>query len=466
MSRPKITLEDMFDLTGSEIFNPDTFIATSNVSTDTRTIVRNSVFIALKGEKFDGHNFVDAAISKGASAVVINRNKLKKFDHLDVTIITVPDTTTAYGELATAYRKKLSAKVVAITGSNGKTTTKEILSSLLSEKFKVTKTLSNNNNHIGVPLTIFSADMKTDILVLELGTNHFGEIKYTAHIAQPDYSVITNIGQSHLEYLKDLEGVAGEKMALFEETEACGGKLFVNNDDTLIKEKTRKMKDKTTFGLKGRCDIRGSIKGVGKNGETILNIATSKKNFDIKVPLLGQTNAQNFLTAAAIALELGLSKTDIIKAASKLTAVDKRLNLVSYNSFELINDTYNSNPESMRSAFRFMKAYAGKRRKIAVLGDMFELGDETERIHREMAHEVITNGISEIYTTGKMMALLNEELVNAGKNAVHFRNRRSLASFLSRLDKSDSLVLLKGSRGMKMEEFIPYIGQQPDNYRQ
>lgn len=459
MSRPKITLEDMFDLNGSEIFNPDTFVATSNVSTDTRTIVRNSVFVALKGEKFDGHNFVDAAISKGASAVVINRNKLKKFDHLDVTIITVPDTTTAYGELATAYRKKITAKVVAITGSNGKTTTKEILSSLLSEKFSVTKTLSNNNNHIGVPLTIFSADMKTDILVLELGTNHFGEIKYTAHIAQPDYSVITNIGQSHLEYLRDLEGVAGEKMALFGETEACGGKLFVNNDDRLIRDKSRKMMNRITFGLKGKCDIRGSIKGVGKNGETILNIATSKKNFDVKVPLLGQTNAKNFLTAAAIALELGLSKTDIIKAASKLTAVDKRLNLIRYNSFELINDTYNSNPESMRSALQFMKAYAGKRRKIAVLGDMFELGDEAERIHREMAQEIISNGITDIYTTGRMMALMTEELIKAGKNAVHFRNRRSLASFLSRFDKTDSLVLLKGSRGMKMEEFIPAIGE-------
>ena len=240
----KINLTDIFNLKNSVIYNPDNFKAVSKVSIDSRTIKANSIYVALKGNKFDGHNFVKEAVSKGAIAIIINKNRLTSFDNLNCTIITVPNTTIAYGELAQKFRNKFNGKLISITGSNGKTTTKEILATILSEKFKTNKTLANNNNHIGVPKTIFSIKKGTEVLVLEHGTNHFGEIDYTANIAKPNYAVITNIGDSHLEYLIDTNGVYKEKSSLFNETLSNGGTIFVNTDDAKIKSETKKTKNR------------------------------------------------------------------------------------------------------------------------------------------------------------------------------------------------------------------------------
>ena len=199
MKKISVTLEDLFNLPTAKIYNPDSLKSLHSVSIDTRTIKKGSLFVAIKGEKYDGHAFVSQAINKGAGAVVINRNTLKKFDKVTIPIITVADTKKALGDLAQLWRMKLNAKVIALTGSNGKTTTKEIVVSLLGQKYRVVGTKDNNNNDIGVPLSIFQADTETEMLVLELGTNHFDEIAYTAEIAQPDLALITNIGESHLE---------------------------------------------------------------------------------------------------------------------------------------------------------------------------------------------------------------------------------------------------------------------------
>ena len=203
----RITLEDLFNIPTAVIYNPDAYKSAAAVFIDSRQVKKKSIFVAIKGKNFDGHDFVKEAVKKGAGAIIINKRKLSEFDELDLPVITVSNTTHAYGELARIWRKKLKAKVISITGSNGKTSTKEILSEILSEKYKVHKTTANNNNHIGVPLTILSAPSGCEVVVLEHGTNHFGEIEYTAKIAQPDYSLITNIGSGHLEFLKDKKGV-------------------------------------------------------------------------------------------------------------------------------------------------------------------------------------------------------------------------------------------------------------------
>ncbi|MDP3442545.1 MAG: UDP-N-acetylmuramoyl-tripeptide--D-alanyl-D-alanine ligase, partial [Ignavibacteria bacterium] len=239
MGKLTITLEDIFNIPGAEIYNPDLFKPLSKIFIDSRKVEKNSIFVAIKGENFDGHNFVLEALKKGARAIVINKNRISKFRSIELPLITVPDTTIALGEIANIYRKKLDTKIVSITGSNGKTSTKDILAILLAEKFNVVKTEANNNNHIGVPLTILKADSNTDLLVIEHGTNHFGEIPYSSRIAEPDYSIITNIGDSHLEFLKDRDGVLKEKSALFTETIKNNGLVFINNDDEKLRGSRR-----------------------------------------------------------------------------------------------------------------------------------------------------------------------------------------------------------------------------------
>ena len=209
MKKTGLTLEDFFDLNSSVIYNPDELKTIRNVSIDSRNISNNCLFVAIKGERFDGHDFLNEAVENGAAAILVENRKLKSLKDFEIPIITVNDTIKALGELAGRWRKKLTngnTKIIGITGSAGKTSTKEMIAMLLSTKYKVNRTIANYNNHIGVPLTLFSTNESHDILVAELGTNHFGEIKYTADIAQPDYALITNVGNSHLEFLKNKKG--------------------------------------------------------------------------------------------------------------------------------------------------------------------------------------------------------------------------------------------------------------------
>ena len=268
MGKIKITIEDLFNIPSAVIYNPDVYKPVSLVVIDSRKVKKGCMFFAIKGENFDGHDFIRDVIRRGAKAVVINEKKLKKFDFLEMPVITVADTTKAYGDLARMWRRKLHAKVISITGSNGKTTTKEMIATLLSEKYKVVKTEANNNNHIGVPLTIFSADEKCEALVLEQGTNHFGEIAYSANISEPDFAVITNIGESHVEFLKNREGVYKEKSALLTAAEEHGGKVLLNMDDPVIRKKSKSYKNKIRFGFKGKVDVKGKFLEFTDDGRT------------------------------------------------------------------------------------------------------------------------------------------------------------------------------------------------------
>ncbi|MBU0559070.1 MAG: UDP-N-acetylmuramoyl-tripeptide--D-alanyl-D-alanine ligase [Bacteroidetes bacterium] len=457
MKKLKLNIEDIFNINSAVIYNPDNFKPLSKVSIDSRTISRNSLFVAIKGSKFDGHEFVDTAIINGASAVLINKKKLKEFDRVNIPLITVNDTTEALGELANVWRKKLSAKVISITGSNGKTTTKEILAAIFSEKHKVVKTFANNNNHIGVPLAIFNADEKTEYLILEHGTNHFGEIKYTAAIAEPDYSLITNIGSSHLEYLKNFDGVLKEKYSLFEETVKNSGLVFVNSDDLRLKKITKMNKSKVTFGFKGKPDYKAKILNFGHDGCSEIEISASNKTMKFKIPLLGKANAQNVLAAVAIAHKLGVSKSAISEGLKKIAPPKGRLNSLRLNSNLLIDDTYNSNPESLKNALDIIGKIKGYKNKILVLGDMYELGNDSARLHKSLKSSFKLKSSDSVFAIGSKMKLLVVELVKQKINAQHFRTRKVLRDFLTIQQFSDSVILVKGSRGMKMEEFVEIL---------
>lgn len=451
----KISLQDIFSIPTAVIYYPDLYKSVSSVSIDTRSIKKNSIYVAIKGNNFDGHDFVDEAVKKGAKAVVVSSRKLNRFDHLELPIISVRNTLDAYAELAKIWRSKNKAKVISITGSNGKTSTKEILAHLLSKKYKVHKTHANNNNQIGVPLTLLSASASTDYIVLEHGTNHFGEIEYTAKIAQPDFAMITNIGNSHIEYLESKEKILNEKSKLFNEVNN-NGVVFINNDDELIKSVKKQYANRVTFGFKGRCDVKGKIIGFTEDSRAILQITHNNKIFDLTLPILGDAGPKNFLAALSIALRIGLSKKDLISATKSLESIKGRLQIKESNEFTIIDDSYNSNPESVRNALTAIKRFKKRKKKILVFGDMLELGKQSIELHKSLSIDIRKAKIDALLTIGRQSKKLSDAS-NGIKNKIHFSNRKSLNKYLMDMELSDSLVLVKGSRGMRMEEFVETI---------
>lgn len=456
----KITLKDIFDIPGAEIINPDEYKAVSSVSIDSRNINKNALFVAIKGEKFDGHEFVNDALKNGASSVVIHRKRYNEFEDIDNTLILVDDTVKALGYLAKVWRKKLKAKVISITGSAGKTTTKDMIAEILSVKYKVNKTFANNNNHIGVPLTIFSTKKSHDFLVLEHGTNHFGEIAYTADIAQPDYALITNIGNSHLEFLKNKKGVLEEKKSLLQSAKENKGILFINNDDELLSNIYKNYKRRVTYGRDKKSDIKGKILKYTDDGKPVIELRYNNKKIITESPLYGEQSFNNLLAASAVGLKLGLSKKELIKGIKKLKSPDKRLNAVRLKDFMIIDDTYNANPESMKASIELLSKINIYKKKIAVLGDMFELGNNSEKFHKALSSIIKKNKVDEVYTTGKLMKHLHSSLQKSKVVSKYFADRKSLAEFVSQYDFTGSVVLVKGSRGMKMEEFVKIIKEK------
>ncbi|MFO7447996.1 MAG: Mur ligase family protein, partial [Ignavibacteriaceae bacterium] len=323
MKKISLTIEDMFNIPTAEIFNAGVYKPVTSVSIDSRNISRNAMFVAIKGKKLDGHKFIKDAVKNGAKAIVINKNRVKNYEDTGIPVIAVKNTTVALGSIAKKWREKLQTKIIGITGSAGKTSTKEMLALLLSEKYNVNKTIANNNNHIGVPLTLFSTNNRHDILVAELGTNHFGEIDYTANITQPDYALITNIGDSHLEYLNNRQGVLKEKLALFEAVALKNGTLFINNDDKLLKKVLKNYQNKVTYGFDFSSDVQGKITSYTEDGKAKIEIKYKDKTLRETVPLYGEQNAKNFLASAAVAFKLGMTSSQISNGIKRLSAVEK-----------------------------------------------------------------------------------------------------------------------------------------------
>ncbi|MEP0860788.1 MAG: UDP-N-acetylmuramoyl-tripeptide--D-alanyl-D-alanine ligase [Ignavibacterium sp.] len=452
MKKIKLTLNDFFNLPDAEIFNPDRFKDITSVSIDSRKIGKNCLFIAIKGERFDGHDFIEEVVKKKVSAVMINKNQLKRFSDLEIPFITVKDTTKSLGDIASVWRDKLNAKVIGITGSAGKTTTKEIIAAILSVRYRVHKTTGNNNNHIGVPLTLLNAKARHQILVVEQGTNHFGEIKYTAKISKPDLALITNIGYSHIEFLKDRNGVLKEKSELLKITVQRGGVAFINNDDDLLRKFGERLKRKITYGFDNLSDYKAKILSIDKAGRTTIAISYGKKLFQTKLPMAGEQNAKNFLAAFAIAKELGLNDKQILKGLKRIKSVNKRLEIKKFKDIIIINDSYNANPDSMKASLNLLSKMKPAYKKVAVLGDMFELGSQSEKLHKEIGSFINELKLDAVYTLGKFSENITNTLNGRVPIKKHFIEKKNLISSLKRTQLKKTVVLIKGSRGMKMEE--------------
>lgn len=422
----------------------------NNISTDTRTLEKGSVFIALKGDNFDGHDYAKKAMDLGAEAVVAERACP------DARCIIVDSTKKALLDIAEYYRNKFNIKLVGITGSVGKTTTKDMIALVVAEKYKTLKTQGNLNNEIGMPKTLFGLDESYQAAVIEMGMNHKGEISRMSMSAHPDVAVITNIGVSHIENLGSKEGILNAKMEILDGA-AYDCPLILNYDDKLL----AKVGENTERNIiyyslsKKNCNVYASnIKANGSGVKFNINFNNGEKiAAEINCP--GEHNVKNALAAFCVGLVLEIAPEDIVKGLEKFKPEGMRQNITEKNGVKFILDCYNAAPDSMKASLDVLKQTAGSNRKICVLGGMLELGKSAGKYHKtvgEYAAEIDADMLlcfgenSEFYIEGAIKKGLDENKCRS------FESREELAEFLKVELKPDDTVLIKGSRGMKLEE--------------
>lgn len=449
-------LDHIAKMVDGEISDPKySHIKIKGVSIDSRTIKKDSLYIPIVGEKFDGRIFIEECQNAGAPAFLIDKNyKIPK--SINIPYIKVEDTQKALRDLAKAYRQELDIKIIAITGSNGKTTSKNIIHSVLSEKYKVEKTHGNLNNEIGVPLTILDFNEDTDIGVVEMGTDDFGEISVLTNIALPDMAMITNIGDAHLLKLKSREGIAKAKLEILEGLKD-DGKFLYNGDDEILKKvlPSYDIKQETiSFGIGENVDFK-----VVPKEHTNTSTNFSYKDEIYSVPLLGSHQVYNGALAVLIGKIFELSFDEINKGLSKSSNNANRNELVERNGFDILDDAYKSNPQSLKQGLELAGFLDGYSNKIVVLGDMLELGDDELNLHYKSGLDIDPKKINYCLFFGPLSKqMYKASLENFPKErSFYFDNKDDLIDKLKLLITKYSLVFVKGSRGVHMEEVIEAI---------
>jgi UDP-N-acetylmuramoyl-tripeptide--D-alanyl-D-alanine ligase len=420
------------------------------VCTDTRRMEPSSLFIALRGDNFNGNNYIPQAAAGGAIAALVE--ELPDISLPNVFLIKVDNTRTALGKLATHVRKGLKSKVIAVAGSNGKTSTKHLIHAALSGKLEGSISPKSYNNDIGVPLTIFPASPSQDYLVLEMGTNHHGEIKVLSDMALPDIAVITNVGAEHLEGLDDLMGVRRENAMIISGLSPRGC-LIVNGDDQDLVDAVRHYEGTiVTFGFGEHNDLFATDIEWDHNG-TRFHLNGSRRV--VTVPMIGRHSAANALAALAVARRMGVSEEEAIADLAHSSGPDMRMQRHELGTLTIINDAYNANPNSMKAALETVGGLPASGRRVAILGDMRELGNATERYHRELGTFAAQCKFDLLLCVGQEAKLYAEAARAAGMNEEaihHYGDAKQLAGDIERHLRKDDLVLLKASRGIRLEE--------------
>ena len=421
------------------------------VEIDSRKAGEGALFVALKGERMDGHDFREKAFAGGTPVVLSERET-------DVpsgaALIVVENTRLALGDIARRYRQTLDIKVVGITGSVGKTSTKEFVYAVLSEKFKCSKTKLNFNNDLGLPLTVLSIEPDCECAVLEMGMNHFGEIDYLTRIARPDAAVITNIGVAHIEHLGSRENILKAKLEILAGLSE-GGAVIINGDEPLLwnaKENELSGYRTYTYGVSNdRVDLFGC--GVSGGADGMAFQTRGLMSIDASIPAPGAHNVQNALCAMSVGFVMGLSPDEIKRGLTAYEQIEKRLNFIKSGDVTLIDDTYNANPDSMRAAVKVLMSSEGKR-KIAVLGDMLELGSYAPEAHRRLGDDLNEAGVDAVFLKGENTRFTLERISGKIKDAFFFGDDESLVNALREYKRPGDLMLIKGSHGMKMENIL------------
>lgn len=422
------------------------FLASTGVSTDTRQIGQGNLFFALKGPNFNANAFAATALEQGASAVVVDEATYAMDN--DPRYILVTDGLSALQELAAFHREQLSIPIVALTGSNGKTTTKELLHAVLSCKFNTMATIGNLNNHIGVPLTLLRITDEVEIAIIEMGANKQGDIQELCEIANPTHGFITNIGKAHLEGMGGPEGVLKTKTELFQHLRKNSGIVFINTRQPIFSNMIRRFDDPVLFPEKGSfCEVEM----VSADPFVSFRVEDSEEVYPSQ--LIGTYNFDNIAAALTVGKYFGVLPVDAAKAISTYRPSNMRSQLVEKRSNLIILDAYNANPSSMEEALKAFDKMEGKSHKMVILGDMLELGEHTEAEHRRLGEILSGMNIDKICLSGKLI----QSALATAPNALYFPDPFSFRVWLSDSKLEDYLILIKGSRGMKLEGLVEYI---------
>ena len=445
------SVDEIVKATKGKLLSGSVSFRISGVSTDTRKITRGDLFVAIKGDNFDGHNFIAEAVQAGAAAVVVSHANVA--DAENAVVIVVEDTVKALGAIARFHRKRFKIPVIAITGSAGKTTTKEFIASVLGKKFRVLFNKGTENNHIGVPMTILQLTKDHEIAVLELGTNHFGEIAYLADVVQPTVAVFTNVGASHLAGLGSPEGVFKEKATMVEYLPK-NGKIIFNADDPLLRNlKKKKLPQKmTTYAIDHKADLK--VKAVhGEKGGLVVTLEGGE-TLKLKAPVWG--NILNALAAVACGRLFRVSFDDIRDALFNTDPAKGRQCFHVAGGVTVIDDTYNANPVSYRNALRTLSLLPRKGRVFLVAADMLELGDASDALHAEIGELAAQSGVDKVFATGRWASLIASiaRAKNSSVEAKYFNQKEDILLALQEQVQFGDIVLVKGSRGMRMETVV------------
>ncbi len=449
-------LEEVLKATGGKLLSDSANAIIKGVSIDSRTIKRGDIFIAIRGENFDGHDFVGRVLEK-ASAIVVSRKDVPVGSRCPV--ILVKDTVRALGDLAAFHRRRFNIPVVAITGSAGKTTTKEMAARVLATRFCILKNIANQNNLIGVPLTLLRLKSRHEIAVVELGTNLPGEIRRLTQITHPTVAILTNIGESHLEFLKSRAGVFKEKFELVRQM-AARGVVIYNQDDVFLKAIGRKPLTQRLISCGTIKTARFYAEGIETNGNNQTHFFLNGKD-----PFTLRTSARHMVDNALAAIAVGqffkIHHAGIRKILARFKPLDNRGSLYKVGPYKLIDDTYNSNPVSLRSAIGSIHQLPYRGRKIFVCGDMLELGPQTERLHREMGRRMAKADIDILLTVGKHSRWIAEQArSNKNISVCHCPDIPTAQNRLARYLTAGDMIFLKGSRGIHLERIVEFIKEK------
>ncbi|MGB7063287.1 MAG: UDP-N-acetylmuramoyl-tripeptide--D-alanyl-D-alanine ligase [Candidatus Zixiibacteriota bacterium] len=457
----QISLDELAKVTGGEIL-PDPSAGDQvirGISIDSRNIDKGSLFVAIPGERFDGHQFVRQAVDKGARAVVMAKDKreaagqevLKK-----AALVLVEDTKKALRDTAAWYKRKFDIPTVAVTGTNGKTTTKDMIAEVLSSRYQVHKSPQSYNNLVGVPLTLFQLNSHSEALVLELGMSSQNEIGILTKIANPDVGVITNIGPAHLESMGSVERIARAKFEL-PENMSSPKTLILNADDLILADRiNQKKKDEQiiSFGIESQADFAADKIGLNGDGNITFRV---NKDLCISLRLLGRHNVYNALAAFAVGKLKEIDPQEIKGSLERYNPSRLRMELVRIGNIRVINDSYNANPISMERALETLGSMETTGRKIAVLGDMLELGDRASDFHLEVGRKVARSGVDRLVVVGALARFIGEGAREAGMSSdqvLTFDGNEQVSLYLLENLRDGDLLLVKGSRKMKTEEVV------------
>jgi len=421
-------------------------------SIDSRTVKQGELFFAVKGERLDGHDYVAAALEKGAAAAIVGKDQQHRYPD-ENRLLVVEDTLTALQTLATAVRKLWGKPLVGITGSAGKTTTKEAIAHVLAARFRVLKSEGNFNNHFGLPLMLLKLEPEHDVAVIEMGMSHAGEIRALARIARPEVGVVTNVAPVHLEFFDSLAGIARAKYELIESLPASGTAVL-NADDDFVSQFGRNFKGKVvTYGTRAMADVRAeNIQTRGAEGSEF-DVVMPGAREHARLPLVGEHNVLNALAAVSVGVARGLTPSEAVGALATLAPPDKRGQVLQLGNITVINDCYNSNPkalDAMVDALAAMKA----RRRIVVAGEMLELGPAAEQMHRAAGQHIGEKRIDLLVAVRGLAQAMVDGALPAGTQAEFVATPEEAGEWLARETRDGDVVLLKASRGVKLEKAL------------